>query len=181
MFCSGCGADNVSGAKFCRACGAALAQAPERRRVVVRRTGAVEGTSSAHVRARGGKRDATAGGVRDVVVGGGLLTTALVLAFTLPPGALMAWFFLFIFVLILPGLYMLGGGVAELLRGRRGSVKREAATAAAAAAQLSQASGRAGLRAQTTSELVPPPSVTEGTTTRLAQRRPRAAREETDE
>ena len=181
MFCSGCGAQNVSGAKFCRACGAALAQPSERRRVIiVRRAGGGEAeTSNAHARVRGGRRGGSTGGVRNVVVGGGLLTTALVLALILPPGALMAWFFLLLFVLILPGLYMLGGGAAELLRGRRGLAKGEAATAAPA--QLPQNPGRAGLRAGTTSELVPPPSVTEGTTARLAQKLPRVAREETDE
>ena len=121
------------------------------------------------------KRPDAADGIRKMVVGGGLLTTALLLGLGLPTPALMAWIFLFLFVLVIPGLYLLGGGVAGVARGMREGSRGDTP---AVPAHLPPATGRAALSQHTTSELVRPPSVTEGTTARLAQRLPRGRREE---
>lgn len=179
MFCSECGSQNVDGAKYCRACGVALGQTVERRRVVVvrRSEGVAAEASGARRRGRRRKRPDDADGVRSIVVGGGLLATALALALILPPSALMAWLFLFLFVMVIPGLYMLGGGVARLARGRR---ERGRGATPSVPAHLPPAVERAGLREHTTSELVAPPSVTEGTTARLDNKLPRGRREESD-
>jgi hypothetical protein len=180
MFCSECGGQNVSGAKYCRACGAALGQPSEPRRVVLvrRPEGGKAQASGVRRRVRGGKRPDAADGVRDLVVGGGLLTTALVLALSLPAPALMAWFFLFLFVLVIPGLYLLGGGAARVARAWGA---RAQGTTPAAPSQLPPAAGRAALGERTTAELVPPPSVTEETTARLTRKPPRGWRGEADE
>lgn len=167
MYCSECGVQNASGAKFCRACGEAFGQLPGRQRIVL-----VRGVSGRGGGERGKKRSAKspnlADGIRNSIVGGGMLMTAFMLAISMPFPFLMAWFFLLLFVLVLPGLYLLGNGVAEIVR-----VKQQPRVIAPIADNSMLTPPAASARELTphiTSELVPPPSVTEEPTQRLGHK-----------
>jgi hypothetical protein len=93
---------------------------------------------------------------------------ALMLAVSMPTPFLMAWFFLFLFVLILPGLYLLGNGVANIVRAKQQT--RPAATTLDSPTSALPATSARELPPRITSELVPPPSVTEEPTQRLGQK-----------
>jgi hypothetical protein len=98
-----------------------------------------------------------------------LLTVAAMLAVFMPMPLLMAWFVLFLFVLVMPGLYLLGNGVADVIRVKQ---KPRPATPAALNGQtpIPPAAFVRELAPRVTSELIPPPSVTEEPTQRLEQK-----------
>jgi zinc-ribbon domain len=173
MYCPNCGTNNLEGARFCRSCGADISLVPQAL------TGWLpESSQSAtvdegrHGRRRKGEPSLDKA-VRSMFTGLGFLVVTLVLAFV--PMGRAWWFWMFI-----PAFATLGGGVAEYIRFKHaqgqslpGASRQPLMGAAGPPAMAAAATPRAELPRRNTAELVmPPPSVTEGTTRHLGAEAP---------
>lgn len=160
MFCPMCAAENVEGAQFCRACGANISLVPQAvSGQLAERMAESEGESAPALSQ--GKPVTIERAVRGVFMGIAFVFVAFAARMWAPAGHVW-WFWLFI-----PAAGLLADGVSTFLRLRE---KRERLTPPHAyAAPSLQPPARAGsLPEASTGELVPPPSVTEGTTRHLA-------------
>lgn len=174
MYCPNCGTNNLEAARFCRSCGADISLVPQAL------TGHLpQGQPSAafdeghHGRRRRGEPSLDKA-VKSMFMGLGFLVVAIVLAFV--PMGRAWWFWMFI-----PAFATFGGGVAEWIRFKQAEQRRSlphASASPAIGAAKSPAMGAAAqpqgeLPRRNTAELVmPPPSVTEGTTRHLGAEAP---------
>lgn len=173
MFCPKCGAQNIEDAKFCRGCGADIAL------VAQAMTGSLPEKRAVGYDAEGQPYDETGRRIRkhkeppklekaitNIFMGIGFLLVAFsVMKFA--PGGRTWWYWM-----LIPAFTMLGGGVAEYMRVKqiRGEeIKLPGLDSRPAMPppppHLARVSALQSPR--NTSELVPPPSVTEGTTRHL--------------
>jgi hypothetical protein len=155
MFCPKCGAQNIDGAHFCRACGANLSLIPQAL------TGQLQTASVEEFgrrRRRRGSPPRLDEGVRILVMGFGFIAVAVALAiWGAPIGASVWWFWM-----LIPGFAMLGKGIAEIVSANqlKSSVQPPH--------EFSSVPPPQNFPATNTNELRPPlPSVTEGTTRHL--------------
>jgi hypothetical protein len=169
MFCPKCGAQNIEDAKFCRGCGADIGLVPQAM------TGELLTKRAVGYDAAGQPYDEKGHRIRkkkeppriDKAIGnifsgiGFLLVAFSVLLFF--PGGRVWWFWL-----LLPAFSMLGGGVAEYARFKQSKYEENKLPQLEPRPVMSTPPARvSALPPRDTSELVPPPSVTEGTTRHL--------------
>lgn len=166
MYCPKCGTENIEGANFCRGCGADLApvsqalsgRVPERRSASHDPEGRSRDRHERHKRR--GKEPRIDKAITSAFTGLAFLVVAIILSRT-PMGR--AWWYW----LLIPAITMIGGSIAEYVRFKHGrdrepsSPEVEPRPAAVPPARVS------ALPPRNTSEMAPPPSVTEGTTRHL--------------
>lgn len=169
MFCPRCATNNLEGARFCRSCGADISLVPQ----ALTGNMPVEDQSMAteedsHHR-RGRRRTPSVDkAIKSIFTGLGFLIVAIVLAFV-PMGR--AWWFW----MLIPAFTSLGGGIAEWVRFKQTQPTRSLPPGSmppsfAAAPPPPRA---VEFPVRNTAELVmPPPSVTEGTTRLLEDEAP---------
>lgn len=167
MFCPRCATQNVEDAKFCRSCGADISLVPQAL------TGALaERLAVADESRRGGRRRRRGRGdgeppsieraVRSLFMGVAFIFIAFAVR-TWAPGGAAWWFWMF-----LPAAALLAEGVSTYLRlasEGKGAAPPQSYTAAQAAVPPPRPAS--ALPPRDTGEMVPPPSVTEGTTRHL--------------
>ncbi|HEV2912424.1 MAG TPA: zinc ribbon domain-containing protein [Pyrinomonadaceae bacterium] len=178
MYCPNCGTNNLEGARYCRSCGVDISLVPQAL------TGRMIEDKSVAVRDEGrrGRRrqkgePSLEKAIKNIFMGLAFLVITLVLAFT--PMGTAWWFWMFI-----PAFAMIGGGVAEWIRLKQAEARALAPAsmmppmmaqprAAAALPQRNAAAAAEQFPPRSTAELVmPPPSVTEGTTRHLNDEAP---------
>ena len=162
MSCPNCGNQNSIGANFCRICGADL-----------------KSTSIAHVQPNSiGKKafcggltktkskdpdELTASGIADVIIGDGFFMVAVILSAAHSSVSSLLWLFL-----LIPAFFFFGRGFADVLHARqiRRHLKQRELDGVSKTANLlpSPVSIIDAIKRHTSGELVPAPSVTEGTT-----------------
>jgi hypothetical protein len=174
MYCPNCGTNNLEGARFCRSCGADISLVPQALAGHLPESQPVETPDEGH---RGRRRRGVPSpdkAIKGMFSGLGFLVVAIVLAF-LPMGRGW-WFWMFI-----PAFATLGGGIAEWMRFKQAEQGRSlphasttpAMGAARSASMFAAAPPQAAPPRRNTAELVmPPPSVTEGTTRHLGTEAP---------
>ncbi|MET0624183.1 MAG: zinc ribbon domain-containing protein [Pyrinomonadaceae bacterium] len=168
MFCPKCATQNLEGAKFCRSCGTDISLVPQvLTGQLAARLSAAEDSLHGRRRSRRERRDGPASierAVKNLFMGVAFIFIAFAVKTWAPAGHIW-WFWMF-----LPAAAMLADGVATYLRlaaeGRHPMAHAEtppqpffAPAPPRSAGSLSQAD---------TGEMIPPPSVTEGTTRHLA-------------
>lgn len=148
MYCPSCAAVNNDDAKFCRGCGANLSLVPQAL------TGQLPDAASArsHQRGKHGKGPTIGDGIQKSFIGVAFLLIALILRFS---GGGRGWWFW----MLIPSFALLGTGIAEIVNARL--------SAGATPAAMPPAPRPAEMPPHTTGPIVPPPSVTEGTTRHL--------------
>jgi zinc-ribbon domain len=169
MYCPKCGAQNIEDAQFCRGCGANIglvSQAlnghlPEKRAVGYDAEGQPYDEGGRRIRRRK-EAPRLDKAISNVFTGIGFVIVALSVFLFAPAGRIW-WFWM-----LLPAFSMLGGGIAEYVRFKhsRGEEVKLPGSESRPAIQAPPARVSA-LPPRNTSELVPPPSVTEGTTRHL--------------
>lgn len=165
MFCPKCATQNLGDAKFCRSCGADISLVPQAMsgQLAARLSAADDARASRHARrGRHEEPPTIERAVRHLFMGLAFLFIAFAIK-TWMPGGHVWWFWMF-----LPAAGLLGDALSTHLR-LAAEEKRHAAPQAYAPAQTSvPPPRRAGsLSPGDTGEMVPPPSVTEGTTRHL--------------
>jgi hypothetical protein len=176
MFCPRCAAENVETAQFCRSCGANISLVPQAvAGQLPKSDGGDENLSSRdrRHRERHGEAVTIERAVRGVFMSIAFIFVAFAVKNWAPAGNIW-WFWMF-----LPAAAMLADGVGAYLRLRE---KRQAgalppSTYQAAPPSFTPPARAAELPPRNTDELVPPLSVTEGTTRHLATP-PKRRREE---
>lgn len=173
MYCPKCGAQNIEDAKFCRGCGADIAlvpqaltgHLPEPRAVGYDAEGRAYDESGHRIRKRK-EAPRLDKAITNVFTGVGFILVALCVLMFAPAGRLW-WFWM-----LIPAFTTLGGGVAEYVRfkqSRGEEVKLPGFDSRAAMPPPPTPARVSALPTRNTSELIPPPSVTEGTTRHLDQ------------
>jgi hypothetical protein len=162
MFCPKCAAQNLEGAKFCRACGADIRLVPQ---ALVGRLVPAPGATDDEIAEAVEARPTTDVAVQNIFKGVAFLLVVLAGFFFLRTYWMTIWF-------IIPALSNIGRGVGQLVRARQearlGAPAHATTALRAHATQTLAAAGPAGLAPADTNELVPPPaSITEGTTRHL--------------
>ena len=165
MYCPSCGAQNIDDPKFCRACGTNLSLVSKALTGALEPTapaGAEEGPRGLSDRHRGHERHEPGPekAITNLCLGLGFLLVAISVFFFAPAGRIW-WFWM-----LIPAFGLLGSGVAEMVRLRHG---RGPAPPAASPREIPAPPQRSGLEPPSTSQVVPPPSVTEGTTRHLGE------------
>jgi len=171
MFCPKCGTKNIEDSKFCRGCGADIGLVPQAM------AGHMRVQRAVGYDAEGQPYDETGRRVRkhkevprlDKAITNLFTGVAfLLVAFSVMrffPGGRMWWFWL-----LLPAFTMLGGGVAEYVRFKQSKGEEVKLPGLESRPAMSSQSPRmSALPPRNTSELLPPPSITEGTTRHLDQ------------
>jgi hypothetical protein len=148
MYCPNCAVSNDD-AKYCRGCGANLSLVPQAL------TGQLPNADSSrsHKRGKHGKGPDLGDGIQKISLGVAFLLIAFILGFV---GGGRGWWFW----LLIPSFALLGKGVAEI-------VTAKLTPGAAAQAPMPPAYRPAEMPPHITGPIVPPPSVTEGTTRHL--------------
>ena len=173
MYCPKCGTENIEDARFCRGCGVDLGpvsqaltgKTPEGRTLKHE----AEEWRSRHRKGRSAPRVDKA--ITSAFTGLAFLIIAVILSET--PMGRFWWFWL-----LIPAFTMIGGGIAEYVRYKH-SRDRELSSPedeSRPAATVPPARVSA-LPPRNTSEIVPPPSVTEGTTRHLGIKAERPAKD----
>ncbi len=170
MYCPKCGTQNAEEARFCRACGADISLVPQAvsgtlaERLAVGEEKSLSRRDRRHARRHGGQPVTIERAVRSFFMGLAFIFIAF-MARTWAPAGNIWWFWMFI-----PAFGMLADGISTYMRlseeRRRG---QQAAppfytpppTAVPHAPRASE------LPPRNTGEMIPPPSVTEGTTRHL--------------
>lgn len=168
MYCPGCGTQNIENAQFCRVCGqnislvpqAMTGQIPESRAVGYDVEGQPFDASGRRLnRERAPRLDK---GIRSGFIGLAFLLISTILLFKNQDW----WFWM-----LIPAFSLIGGGVAEYIRYKQavagGGAEPPASPVQAKGAAVSPPPRVNALPSLNTSELVQPPSVTEGTTRHL--------------
>lgn len=168
MFCPRCGVQNIEDGKFCRGCGADIGLVPQAM------TGELPAKRAVGYDAAGQPYDETGHRIRkkkepprldkaitNIFMGVGFLLVAFsIMKFF--PGGRMWWFWL-----LLPAFSMLGGGVAEYVRLKQSKGEEIKLPGLESKPVMPSPARVSAIPPRNTSELVPPPSVTEGTTRHL--------------
>lgn len=143
MYCPTCATPNVDNAQFCRACGADISF-----------------LSQALIRQKPEEEQRREKGLRYSFIGTGFLLLVMIMLFAAPPPASWA----LCFSMLCAGFPLLGTGVATILSVRRSEQSRRLGTG-----ETQKLPGQfiPQLPPRTTSEIVQPPSITEGTTKTL--------------
>ena len=166
MFCPKCATQNLEGAKFCRSCGTDISLVPQ---VLTGELATRLSAADDRRQRRAGKREhrdppSIERAVRHLFMGAAFVFIAFAIR-TWMPGGYVWWFWMF-----LPAAGMLADGVSTYLR-LASEGKQPAAHVQTPPqpffAQPPQSSA-GSLSPADTGEMVPPPSVTEGTTRHLA-------------
>ncbi|MDQ3817785.1 MAG: zinc ribbon domain-containing protein [Acidobacteriota bacterium] len=171
MYCPKCGTQNIEDAKFCRGCGADIALVPQAlsgslpdahsdREIVA---GVVFDPTGRH---RNRRRDGGAPrldkAITNFFMGVGFLFVAFSVFLFAPAGRLW-WFWM-----LIPSFSMIGGGIAEYVRFKQSKGEEVKLPGARPGTALPPPPARvSAIPQRNTAELVPPPSVTEGTTRHL--------------
>jgi hypothetical protein len=166
MYCPKCGNENIENANFCRGCGSDLApisqalsgHVPEKPPAA--QGGEAHSYEDYKQHKHGGKEPRLDKAITNIFTGVGFILVAA-MVFRFAPAGRIWWFWM-----LIPAFTMLGGGVAEYVRfkhykGEEPELPVSKARAAVPPARVS------ALPPRNTSEIVPPPSVTEGTTRHL--------------
>ena len=169
MFCPKCGAQNIEDAKFCRGCGADIGLVPQAMSGRLPEKRAVGYDAAGEPYDETGRRipkhrepPRLEKAITNIFTGVGFVLVALsIMRFF--PGGRTWWYWL-----LIPAFTMLGGGVAEYMRFKQSRAEELKLPEAAPSPAMSPPPQRVSvLPPRKTSELVPPPSVTEGTTRHL--------------
>ncbi|HEV7889895.1 MAG TPA: zinc ribbon domain-containing protein [Pyrinomonadaceae bacterium] len=169
MFCPRCAAQNTEEAKFCRSCGADISLVPQAltgalaERLAAGEKSSLSRRDRRHARRHGGAPVNIERAVRSFFMGLAFVFVAFAARSWAPAGNIW-WFWLFI-----PAFGMLADGVSTYLR-----LAEEKKTTAAAPpfytpppTAVPHAPRVGELPQRNTGEMIPPPSVTEGTTRHL--------------
>lgn len=167
MYCPKCGTENIEDANFCRGCGAdlapvsqALSGRPPEKRTAGYDLDAEYSYDSARRHGQKGKEPRIDKAIPNIFTGiGFILVAAMVYRFA--PAGRIWWFWM-----LIPAFTMIGGGIAEYVRYKHWKGEGEKLPGSGARAAVPPARVSA-LPPRHTSEMVPPPSVTEGTTRHL--------------
>jgi hypothetical protein len=175
MFCPKCATQNLDGASYCRSCGANISLIPQ----------ALSGQMPQAVPddidldSREGRRRGRRGGLsldhafKNVFMGIAFLLVAIALGFSRMGGGWWFW-------MLIPAFSMMGTGVAQFIR-LKDREKRGFPMGNMVQPTLQPPSQYASFPARKTGELVPPPSVTEGTTRHLGAEAPTRHFDSSDE
>jgi hypothetical protein len=176
MFCPRCGAQNTEEAKFCRSCGTDISLVPQAvTGVLAERLAAEEDLSSRRSRGRGrrGKPVTIERAVRSIFMGVAFLLVSLAVLNWAPAGHIW-WFWM-----LIPAFGSLADGVSTYLRLAEEKKRPDAPPfytppriAVPPTPRLNE------LPPRNTGEIIPPPSVTEGTTRHLGVPVERARKDE---
>ena len=148
MYCPTCAAQNIDNAQFCRACG-----------------GDISFLSKAMTRRLPEKEQHTAEkGLRYSFIGAGFLLIAIIILFVAPAPTNWA----LSFSMLCAAFPLLGSGVAKILYVRR--YERRALGSRTGETQKLTGQSVGQLPPPNTSEIIEPPSITEGTTKTLSLR-----------
>jgi zinc-ribbon domain len=142
MYCPTCAAQNIDNAQFCRACGADISflSMPVSRRQSEK------------------SQKESEQGLRYSFIGGGFLVIAILMLFAAPPPANWA----LCFSMLCAAFPLLGSGVAKILSAKKD--RQQSLGPAMETRPELKGPSIAQLPSPNTSEMVKPPSVTEGTT-----------------
>lgn len=164
MFCPKCATENAGDAKFCRSCGTDISLVPQ---VISGQLAdrLAAGDEAGHVRRRH-RGDRGAPSIDRVIKNLFMGVAFIFIAFAIKawgPGGAVWWFWMF-----LPAAAMFANGVSGYLRlaGEKGRPEAPPQYQPAQTA-FSQPRGAGALPSRDTGEMIPPPSVTEGTTRHL--------------
>lgn len=179
MYCPRCGTQNTDEAKFCRSCGTDISLVPQAvAGVLAERLAAEEDDLHARRRRRRERKHhdkpvSIERAVRGLFMGLAFIFIAFAARMWAPAGHIW-WFWMFI-----PAFGSLADGVSTYLRLAE-ERKRQAPPSYTPPRQASfaQAPRASELPPRVTGEMVPPPSVTEGTTRHLGAPVERAARKD---
>ncbi len=171
MYCPKCGAHNIEDAKFCRGCGADIGlvsqamtgELPDKRAVGYDAAGQPYDETGRRIR-KHKEAPRLDKAITNIFMGVAFLLVAFsVMKFA--PGGRMWWFWM-----LIPAFTMLGGGVAEYVRVKQSKGEEiKLPGMGSRPAMLPPPARVSALPPRNTSELVQPPSVTEGTTRHLDQ------------
>jgi hypothetical protein len=170
MYCPKCGAQNIEDANFCRGCGADLSLVPQamtghlpEKRAVGHDAEAKSYGDYRRRRNRDKEPPRLDKAITNVFMGVAfLLVSFSVMLFA--PGGRMWWYWM-----LIPAFTMLGGGVAEYVRYKQSRGEEVKLPGIQPRPELppTPPARVSALPTRNTSELVQPPSVTEGTTRHL--------------
>ena len=159
MFCPKCAAQNVEGARFCRACGADISLVPQ---ALAGNLPAVRPDDEEEHSGKRRKEPPTVEkGVQHILGGVGFVLVAIAIFLFAPAGRI--WFFW----MFLPAFSMFGRGIAAIMQARRG--RAEALPPARDYEAVPPPRRASELPAHDPAAYVPP-SVTENTTRHLGVR-----------
>lgn len=169
MYCPKCATENLETARYCRACGTDISLVPQAitgRLPVTQSAGEDEDQNwfGMHRRRKNRVPQSMEKSVVNIFVGLGFLFVSLALSRS--PIGMFWWFWL-----LIPAFTTLGGGVAGVLRARR-EEQRPLPPAAPAMSAVLPPSRASALPPRDTSEIMQPPSITEGTTRHLGVEAP---------
>jgi hypothetical protein len=167
MFCPKCATNNLDGARFCRSCGADISLVPQAL------TGHLPVDQSIEIKeyarhARKRRREPSIDkAIKNIFSGLAFLIISIVISFT--PMGRFWWYWM-----LIPAFSMLGGGVAEWVRLKQTQPTRTLPSGSTPPSFIAAPTPRAvEFPVRNTAELVmPPPSVTEGTTRLLEDEAP---------
>lgn len=170
MYCPKCGSENRDDTKFCRRCGSDVSLVPEAMSGNLPHSSSLKNSKHSKKRERR-RQPSLAEGISDVFKGAGFLFATLALAL-FAPWAKTWWFWI-----LIPAFTLIGKGIAEIVAAKQETANRAIETRTNTSTdQVNSQDTRPILappahvvdrRAPNTGELVPPPSVTEGTTRQL--------------
>jgi hypothetical protein len=164
MYCPRCAAQNADDAKYCRGCGADISLVPQAiTGQLAERLGqeAVPGGRRRHGRERPATIERA---VKSFIMGIGFVCVAIAISRYMPGGH-MWWFWL-----LLPAFALMGEGVAIYLRQKQDQSRLSPPllTPPQQTHAIPPTFRGKDLPARDTGEMIPPPSVTEGTTRHLS-------------
>jgi hypothetical protein len=165
MFCPKCATPNADDARFCRSCGTDIGLVPQALSGSLAERLAAAEDSTRHGRHRrhrsGGKPVTIERAVQSFFMGLAFIFIAFAVRTWAPAGNIW-WFWMF-----LPAASLLADGVGTYLRLAREEKKRETLTYTPPPSAVTPPRHVSALPPRDTGEMIPPPSVTEGTTRHL--------------
>ena len=165
MFCPKCGNQNSNHSLFCRKCGTDLESALLAPVKPISIDKKVIGRNLAKTESKD-PDELTAGGIANVIIGDGIFMVAVILSATDSSVSSLLWL-----LLLIPAFFLFGKGFADVLRARqiqRRLRKSELGGDSKLAELLAPRDSIIDtIKKQRSGELVPVPSVTEGTTSEL--------------
>lgn len=165
MFCPNCATPNADDARFCRSCGTDIGLVPQALSGALseRLAAAEDDTRHGRRRRHGGERPPSIErAVRNFFMGVALIFIAFAVKMWAPAGNIW-WFWMFI-----PAALNLADGVGTYMRIAREDKKREMQGYVPPPSAVPPPRHVSALPPRNTGEMIPPPSVTEGTTRHLS-------------